>query len=340
MNLPKVAVVIIHWNKQYLLEQFLPSVCKSSYQNIEIIIADNASTDHSVDWLNKHYPNIGIIRLDKNYGYAGGYNKALAQVNADYYVLLNNDVEVTENWIEPIVNLFESNKSIGAVQPKILQYNQRDTFEYAGAAGGIIDTLGYVACRGRLFEVVEKDNKQYNDSKEMFWASGACLFVRSKAFFEAGGLDEHFFAHMEEIDLCWRMQQADYKIYYCAESSVYHLGGSTLQKGNPQKTYLNFRNSLLMLLKNMPASNLWWFIPLRSTLDLLSSFFFLLRFEPKQSWAIHRAHADFFFKLGRWVKLRNNGLKKKDWPALTGVYHKSLIWQHFAKKKTRFSDLD
>ncbi len=339
MNLPKVAVVIIHWNNVYLLEKFLPSVLQSTYKNLEIIVADNASTDNSVQWLKEHYPSIRIIQLDKNYGYAGGYNRALKEVKADYFVLLNNDVSVTPNWIEPIVNLMESDTSIGSVQPKLLQFNQQDHFEYAGAAGGFIDKLGYVCCRGRLFEAIEKDENQYDDSREVFWSSGACMFVRAKAFFEAGGFDEHFFAHMEEIDLCWRMQQANYKIWYCAESKVYHLGGSTLQKGNPQKTYLNFRNSLLMLLKNMPASKLWWFIPFRSFLDLLSSFFFLMRSEPKHSWAVHRAHADFYFKLGFWFKLRNNGLPKKDWKSLNGVYPKSLIHQHFINKVEKFSDL-
>ncbi len=339
MSLPKVAVVIIHWNNVYLLEKFLPSVLQSTYKNLEIIVADNASTDHSVQWLKEHYPSVRIIQLDKNYGYAGGYNRALKEVKADYFVLLNNDVAVTPNWIEPIVNLMESDTSIGSVQPKLLQFNQQDHFEYAGAAGGFIDKLGYVCCRGRLFEAIEKDENQYDDSREIFWSSGACMFVRVKAFFEAGGFDEHFFAHMEEIDLCWRMQQANYKIWYCAESKVYHLGGSTLQKGNPQKTYLNFRNSLLMLLKNMPASKLWWFIPLRSFLDLLSSFFFLMRSEPKHSWAVHRAHADFYFKFRFWIKLRNNGLPKKDWKSLSGVYPKSLIHQHFINKIEKFSDL-
>lgn len=339
MSLPKVAVVIIHWNNLYLLEKFLPSVLQSTYINLEIIVADNASTDNSVQWLKENYPSIRIIQLDKNYGYAGGYNRALKEVKAEYFVLLNNDVSVTPNWIEPIVNLMESDTNIGSVQPKLLQYNQQDHFEYAGAAGGFIDKLGYVCCRGRLFETIEKDENQYDDSREIFWSSGACMFVRSKAFFEAGGFDEHFFAHMEEIDLCWRMQQANYKIWYCAESKVYHLGGSTLQKGNPQKTYLNFRNSLLMLLKNMPASKLWWFIPFRSFLDLLSSFFFLMRAEPKHSWAVHRAHADFYFKLGFWFKLRNNGLPKKGWKSLNGVYPKSLIHQHFINKVEKFSDL-
>ncbi len=339
MSLPKVAVVIIHWNNVYLLEKFLPSVLQSTYKNLEIIVADNASTDNSVLWLKEHYPSVRIIQLDKNYGYAGGYNRALKEVKADYFVLLNNDVAVTPNWIEPIVNLMESDTSIGSVQPKLLQFNQQDHFEYAGAAGGFIDKLGYVCCRGRLFEAIEKDENQYDDSREIFWSSGACMFVRANAFFEAGGLDEQFFAHMEEIDLCWRMQQANYKIWYCAESKVYHLGGSTLQKGNPQKTYLNFRNSLLMLLKNMPASKLWWFIPLRSFLDLLSSFFFLMRSEPKHSWAVHRAHADFYFKFRFWIKLRNNGLPKKDWKSLSGVYPKSLIHQHFINKIEKFSDL-
>lgn len=339
MSSPKVAIVIIHWNHADLLERFLPSVCQSSYDNLEIIVADNASSDHSVAYLKENFPKVRIIQLDKNYGYAGGYNRALKQVEADYFVLLNNDVEVSKHWIEPIVRLFENDKSIGAIQPKLLQYKQKDHFEYAGAAGGFMDTLGYVCCRGRLFESLEKDEGQYNDSREIFWASGACLFVRSEAYFKAGGLDEHFFAHMEEIDLCWRMQLANYKIWYCAESIVYHLGGSTLQQGHPQKTYLNFRNSLLMLLKNMPTKSLWWFIPWRSFLDLLSSIFFLMRAEPKHSWAVHRAHADFFFKLGFWYKLRDNGLPKKSWKELHGIYPKSLIWAHFMDKKEKFSEL-
>jgi GT2 family glycosyltransferase len=272
MQVPKVAVVIIHWNNSNLLEQFLPSVVGSIYTNLEIIVADNASTDDSVSWINENFPSVKIVQLDNNYGYAGGYNRALKEVNADYFVLLNNDVEVTPNWIEPIITKLEVTPDAVAAQPKILQYNNKNMFEYAGAAGGYIDTLGYAFCKGRLFEVLEEDNGQYNQTNNVFWASGACLFVKSKAFFEVGGFDDHFFAHMEEIDLCWRLQLKGYKILAVNKSTVYHLGGSTLQKASAQKTYLNFRNNLIMLVKNLPVSTLVWLIPVRATLDLLSSF--------------------------------------------------------------------
>jgi GT2 family glycosyltransferase len=339
MAKPKVAVVIIHWNKRELLAQFLPSVVASTYPNLEIVVADNASSDDSVDWLKHNYPQITILQLDKNYGYAGGYNKALQQLTADYFVLLNNDVEVPASWLEPVIAMMDANPMIGAAQPKLLQYTSKNHFEYAGAAGGFIDKLGYVACRGRLFETLEADQGQYNDSCEIFWASGACLFVKREAYYKAGGLDESFFAHMEEIDLCWRIQQVGYQNWYCATSEVYHLGGSTLQKGHPQKTYLNFRNSLVMLFKNLPASTLIWFIPYRSFLDLLSSIFFLLKGEYKNSWAIHRAHSSFFFQPKKWLSLRNNGLVKKPWSQLHGLYNGSFIWKHFAEKKQKFSEL-
>lgn len=336
---PKVAVVIIHWNKRELLTQFLPSVVASTYPNLEIVVVDNASSDDSVDWLKQNYPSVSIIKLDQNYGYAGGYNKALQQLTADYFVLLNNDVEVPASWLEPVIAMMEGNSSIGSAQPKLLQYNSKNQFEYAGAAGGVIDKLGYVACRGRLFENLEADNGQYHENCQIFWASGACLFVKREAYYKAGGLDEQLFAHMEEIDLCWRIQQVGYQNWYCANSQVYHLGGSTLQKGHPQKTYLNFRNSLVMLFKNLPASTLIWFIPYRSFLDLLSSLFFLLKGEYAHSWAVHRAHSSFFFHPKKWLGLRNNGLPKLPWSQLHGVYQGSFIWKHFIEKKQKFSEL-
>jgi GT2 family glycosyltransferase len=339
MNYPSVAIVIIHWNKRELLEKFLPSVLQSGYPNLQVVLADNASTDDSVEWAKIHYPSIQIIQLPQNYGYAGGYNHALKQVKADYYILLNNDVEVTQNWIEPIIEAMENNPLMAAAQPKMLQYNQKDFFEYAGAAGGFLDHLGYVFCRGRIFESLEKDHGQYNNSVQTFWASGACLFVRAKAFHEVKGFDEDFFAHMEEVDLCWRLQLAGYQIWYIGASEVYHLGGSTLQQGNPQKTYLNFRNSLQMLLKNSPTKTLIWLIPVRSTLDLLSSIFFLMNAKPEHSWAIHRAHASFFFKFGKWWKTRKTVIRRVEPNAVKGVYSKAIIMEHFWGNKQYFSDL-
>lgn len=336
---PSVAVVIIHWNKRSLLEQFLPSVLESTYPNLEIYLADNASTDDSVAWVKQYHSKVKVIQLPENKGYAGGYNAALKQVKADYYILLNNDVEVPPHWIEPVISCMEQHPRWAAAQPKVLQYRDKTLFEYAGAAGGCMDPLGYVFCRGRLFESLEKDEGQYNDAREVFWASGACLFIRSKAFHESGGFDEDFFAHMEEIDLCWRLQLMGYHIGYCADASVYHLGGSTLQKAHPQKTYLNFRNSLQMILKNAPLSVLWWLIPVRSTLDLLSSFFFIANGQRPHSWAIHRAHADFFFKFGKWWKARKNVVRKVSPDQLKGVYKGSVVYEHFLLQRPHFTSL-
>jgi GT2 family glycosyltransferase len=334
MALPKVAVVIIHWNNRHLLEQFLPSVMASTYGNLEVVVVDNASTDDSVSWLKQQYPQVTIICLNQNHGYAGGYNLALAKVKADYFVLLNNDVEVTPGWIEPIIDALENTPGAAAAQPKLLQYHNRNKFEYAGAAGGYIDYLGYAFCRGRLFEVLETDEEQYNQLYECFWASGACLFIKRQAFFEAQGLDTDFFAHMEEIDLCWRLHLLNYKVLAVNQSQVFHLGGSTLQKASPQKTYLNFKNNLIMLLKNLPLRTLWWLIPVRSFLDLLSSIFFLINGMPQHSLAVHKAHADFFFNFGKWFKKRGNQ-PKKSFNELPGVYFNSIVYEHFLKRKSK-----
>jgi GT2 family glycosyltransferase len=335
----KVALVIIHWNNRSLLEKFLPSVVANSQDDARIYVADNASTDDSVAWLQEHYPQIHIIALPQNYGYAGGYNEALKHLEEEYFILLNNDVEVPPHWIKPLIQNLENNPKAAAAQPKILQYAHRNMFEYAGAGGGFIDKLGYPFCRGRLFESTEEDFGQYNDNREIFWASGACLFVRAKAFKEVGGFDAHFFAHMEEIDLCWRMQLMGYTIHYVGNSEVYHLGGSTLQKSNPKKTYLNFRNSLQMILKNADSGQLWWFIPLRSTLDLMSSIFFLMNAKTSDSAAVHRAHAHFFFKWNKWWKLRKEVKRNITHVQLHGVYPGSVVFEHFIGKKKTFSQL-
>lgn len=340
MNNPLVAVVIVHWNRRQLLEQFLPSVCASTYPNLAIYIADNASDDDSVHFVKNQYPQVNIIQLDANYGYAGGYNHALKEVKADYYVLLNNDIEVPKHWIEPVIQLMESDPSVGACQPKMIDYKNRSLFEYAGACGGFMDTLGYVFCRGRIFESLEEDLGQYDSPHEIFWATGACLFIRAELFHMAGGFDEHFFAHMEEVDLCWRVQLHGYKLMAVPSSQVYHVGGGTLNKMSPQKTYLNFRNNLIMLTKNLPVSTLLWLIPLRSFLDLLSSIFFLINGFPKYSGAVHRAHAHYFFQFGKWWGLRKlNKQPRKQLAQLTGVYKGSIVKQHFIKGLRYFSEI-
>lgn len=340
MSKPHVAVVIVHWNRKNLLEQFLPSVCTSTYPNLSIHLADNASTDNSVQYVRDTFPQVNIIQLDKNYGYAGGYNQALKHVKADYYILLNNDIEVPRNWIEPVIDIMENRADIGACQPKMIDYKNRNLFEYAGACGGFMDVLGYMFCRGRIFENLEEDKGQYNSTQEIFWATGACLFVRAELFHRAGGFDEEFFAHMEEIDLCWRIQLHGYKLMAVPASQVYHVGGGTLNKQSPQKTYLNFRNNLIMLTKNLPLSVLWWLIPLRSFLDLLSSIFFLINGFPKYSAAVHRAHAHYFFKIGKWWKLRKKyQMELKPLSQMSGVYKGSIVRMHFLRGLKYFSEL-
>jgi hypothetical protein len=338
-NFPKVAVVIIHWNKVDYLKKFLPSVLASNYPNLQIVLADNHSSDDSVQFIEENYPQIQIVQNGFNYGYAGGYNHALKNIEADYYVLLNNDVEVGENWILPVIEAMEADSSIAAAQPKMLQYTHRDLFEYAGAAGGHIDKFGYVFCRGRLFEKCEVDSGQYQNIEEVFWATGACLFIKSKLFHEAEGFDANFFAHMEEVDLCWRLQLMGYKIISVPESYVYHLGGGTLNKQSNQKTYLNFRNSLIMMLKNLPANQVWWLIPFRHALDLLSSGFFLINGYPKHSLAIHQAHYHFARHFFKWLKLRRKVQQKITNNSMKGIYNKSVVWKHFVEQKQFYSEL-
>jgi len=290
----RIAVVILNWNGKNFLEKFLPAVVSYSSDIAEIIVADNDSTDDSVAFLQANFPEVRIVGLDKNYGFAGGYNKALKQIKAEYYLLLNSDVEITENWLQPMLNLLDTDNKIVACQPKIKDFKNKDYFEYAGAAGGFMDRLGYPLCRGRIFDELEKDTGQYNDVVEVFWASGACLFIRSKEYHEFGGLDEFFFAHMEEIDLCWRLKNAGYKIMYCPDSTVYHVGGGTLNKIKPQKTFLNFRNSLLALHKNLPKNKRFIVILQRLLLDGLAGFKFLFSGKPNHAWAIIRAHFSFY----------------------------------------------
>ncbi len=335
--LPKIAVVILNWNGRNYLEKFLPSVLASSYPNFEVIVADNGSTDDSLDFLQKQYPSVRIIRLDKNYGFAGGNNRALAQIESDYYMILNSDVEVQIRWLEPMEELLESDTSIAACQPKILSYNNREQFEYAGAAGGWLDKYGYPFAKGRIFDVCEEDHGQYDQSEPIFWASGAALFIRAKVFHEVNGFDEYFFAHQEEIDLCWRIQLAGYKIYSCPSSVVHHVGGGTLPKNNSLKTYLNFRNNRIMLSKNLPLSKKLWVMPVRSFLDAVSAWKGLLSGDGGYFVAIIRAHLAF---LKWWLLYQNKSVfpKTKN-KTVSGFLPKNIAWLHFVKKKKYFREI-
>ena len=292
----EVAIVILNYNGKKFLEQFLPSVIQHSV-GAKIIVADNGSTDGSSELVKKVFPSVELITSSTNLGFCGGYNYALKQVEAKYYVLLNSDVEVTEGWLEPVIKLFREHSDIGAAQPKILSRKKQNEFEYAGAAGGMIDSLGYPFCRGRIFNSVEEDQGQYNDAVPIFWATGACHFVRAELYHQLGGLDEDYFAHMEEIDFCWRLQRAGYKIYYQGESTVYHVGGGTLSAANPRKTYYNFRNGLSLIFKHFPTRELIWKLPLRLVLDWAAAFKFLIQPSPKDAWAVLRAHGYFISHL-------------------------------------------
>lgn len=335
----ETAIVILNYNGKHWLEKFLPSVIQHS-TGARIIVADNCSTDDSVSFLKATFPSIDLLLIPSNLGFCGGYNFALKQVKEKYYVLLNSDVEVTSGWIDPIIQLFESNDSIAAAQPKILSYYDKKVFEYAGAAGGFIDTLGYPFCRGRLFTDAEKDQGQYNDTIPIFWATGACLFIRSKCYHQMGGLDEDFFAHMEEIDLCWRLHRAGYQVYYHAQSTVYHVGGGTLPVSNPRKTYLNFRNGLSLIYKNMPAGQLIWKLPLRLLLDHVAA----LKFLAGGSWsdfkAVWKSHWDFLRKVGREQSKRNAVRKALPSFQADPVYKRIVIVDFFLLGKKTFKDLN
>lgn len=335
----KIAVVILNWNGVHFLEKFLPNVLQHS-SIAEVIVADNQSTDNSVNYLKQHFTNVKIIINSSNEGFAKGYNLALEHVKADYYVLLNSDVEVSANWIEPIIDLMEKNPKIAACQPKILDFNHKTRFEYAGAAGGMIDKLGYPFCRGRLFNVLEEDKGQYNNQMEVFWATGACLFIKADAFWKVGGFDEDYFAHMEEIDLCWRMKNIGYQIHVEPASVVYHVGGGTLNKLSPKKTFLNFRNNLITLTKNASSKGLMFKIIYRMVLDGIAAFKFLLDGNPSHFWAVIKAHISFYNFLPSTLQKRKslhkmNGFKY----STTGVFEKNVVFEHFMHKKNTYKEL-
>ncbi|MEP6677594.1 MAG: glycosyltransferase family 2 protein [Ferruginibacter sp.] len=334
---PLVSVVILNWNGKDFLQKFLPAVMASSYSNKKIIVADNASTDDSVAFVQQFYPEITVINNPANEGFAKGYNSALKQVTADYYILLNSDVEVTPGWIEPVIELMEHDKMIAACQPKILSYQEKNKFEYAGASGGWLDKFGYPFMRGRIFDICEFDEGQYDDVQSCFWASGAAMFVRAELYHEIGGLDEYFFAHQEEIDLCWRLQLAGYKVYIHPSSVVYHVGGGTLPRGNDRKVFLNFRNNLIMLAKNLSLPVALWKIPFRIGLDNIAAWKALFGGDAGYFAAIFKAHLHFI----KWILAdrKQSVFPKKRKGVVTGWYNGSVIWAYFVKKKNRFSEI-
>ena len=332
----QTAVVILNWNGRKYLEQFLPLLIKYSSEEADIIVADNASSDDSIAFLEANFPSVKIIRNPANEGFARGYNLALKQVKADYYILLNSDIEVTQGWIQPVIEMMEKDPSIAACQPKIRSYFERTKFEYAGAAGGFIDKYGYPFCRGRMFQSIEEDLGQYDDAIEIFWATGACMFVRADLFHQAGGLDEDFFAHMEEIDLCWRLKNLGYKIMYCPRSLVYHIGGGTLPKISWRKTYYNFRNNFYLLYKNLPDNLVNEVFAKRLFLDAIAALKFLFTAGFKDFWAIYKAHTSFYSTLSK-TKAKRNLLKHVP---LHKVYRKNIVFEYYLRKKKKFTDLD
>lgn len=348
----KVAIVILNYNGQKYLEQFLPSVVKYSDENRpenrffipEVIVADNASTDDSITFLKATYPTVTLLELDKNYGFAEGYNQALRDVRADVYVLLNSDVEVTENWLAPIITVLKMNRTVVACQPKVRAFYEKSHFEHAGAAGGFMDSLGYPLCRGRIFDNVEEDKGQYDDQSEIFWATGAALFIKAPQFHKIGGFDGDYFAHMEEIDLCWRLRKAGYQIMTVPESMVYHVGGGTLAVENPFKTYLNFRNNLITILKNENGWKVYYVFFLRLILDGLAGIRFLTEGKFKNIWAIVKAHFYIYFHPIKILKKRMKAQQHIDEmyigkPRKVGKINGSIVIKYFLQNKKVFKDL-
>ncbi len=330
------AIVILNWNGKKYLEKFLGRVVETSREAAVVYVADNASTDGSVTFVRENFPTVRIIQNSTNLGFAGGYNAALRQIEARYFVLLNSDVEVTDNWLQPVIDLMESDDNIAACQPKILSYHEKNKFEYAGAAGGFIDQYGYPFCRGRIFQSIEEDHGQYDDTTEIFWASGACMFVRADCYHEVGGLDDDFFAHMEEIDICWRLKHRGYKIMYQGRSVVYHIGGGSLDKSSPRKTYLNIRNNSTMLYKNLPREQLYPVFFSRFFLDMMASMKFLIDGGFRHFVAVARAHNGFYFsyKKNRVKRSRiNHG-------HVSCIYLGNIVFDHFLHGIKKFSRLN
>lgn len=333
---PKVAIVILNWNGRKYLEEFLPAVLQTQYENLEIIVADNGSDDDSVPFLLHNFPGVRVIQLNRNFGFAGGYNQALKEVSADYFAILNSDVKVTPGWIKFIIKLMEGDRQIVACQPKILSLRNTALFEYAGASGGWMDQFGYPFCRGRVFDLCEPDLHQYEDAAEIFWASGAAMITRAKEFNEAGGFDPYFFAHQEEIDLCWRFKNQGYKIFVEPKSVVYHLGGGTLGQESPRKLFLNFRNNLIMMYKNLGGTERFTKLCARMVLDGIAGVRFLLTGQFYLCATIVKAHFAFY----KWIAMVKKGrFQKTPMKNLTGVFGGSIVFNYYLKKKKLFSEI-
>jgi len=334
------AIVILNWNGEKYLQKFLPILIENTtLSGTEIIVADNASTDNSVLVLKEKFPTIRTIILDKNYGFAGGYNKALAQIEADYYVLLNSDVEVTPNWLEPMINYMNEHEDVAACQPKILSYHQRTHFEHAGAAGGYIDRFGFPFCRGRVLEFAEEDKGQYDSIVDVFWATGACLVTRSKIYWKTGGLDDDFFAHMEEIDFCWRLKSRGYRIVCNPESTVFHIGGGTLNVESPHKTYLNFRNNLLMIYKNIPNKLLKKTMFWRVVFDYAAAFQLFITGKPRNAMSVFKARSDFKKMQQKFEEKRKENILFSTNDNQLNILQKSIVLEYYLKGNKTFNSL-
>jgi len=327
----QLAVVILNYNGEKLLKQFLPSVVRYSPE-ATVYVADNGSSDNSIQIVSSEFPQVKLIALEKNFGFCGGYNRSLKQIDVPLYVLLNSDVEVTEGWLQPIIRLMEDD-AVAAVQPKILSYHNNHLFEYAGAGGGLVDSLGYPFCRGRLFDFVEADHGQYNDTRQVFWASGACLFIRSSVYHQMGGLDEDLFAHMEEIDLCWKINRAKHKVMYCGESTVYHLGAGTLGYASPRKTFLNFRNGLTLVYKHWDGSEMLYKLPLRIMLDWLAALTFLMKGSWANFKAVFNAHVAFVCDLKINSKKRKALQRMHPGYPRSQIYRGMIVFDYFLRRK-------
>lgn len=335
----QVAVVILNWNGVSFLKRFLPTVVEhTSPELADIYVADNGSTDDSLAWIGKHYPQVKIIRLDRNWGFAEGYNRSLQEISCRYFLLLNSDVEVTPRWLEPLVELMESEPSVAACMPKIRSASEPSLFEYAGAAGGYIDKWGYPFCRGRIFYHIEPDNGQYDNTVDIFWASGACLLIRSELYFTAGGLDSFFFAHMEEIDLCWRLKNMGHRIMVAHTSRVFHLGGGTLPKKNHRKTYLNFRNNIILLVKNLPRRKIMKVLFIRTILDFVAAVYFMAKFDPGESFAVMKAYVSVLLHCRRIIRLRKD-IRTKRLLHHNEIFGGSIVWDFYIRRKRIFSQI-
>lgn len=334
------AVVILSYNGRKWHEQFLPLIVSEAHTGYDVIVVDNASTDDTYQYLKDNYPSVQTLQIGVNRGFSNGYAEALKQIQAKYYILLSSDFEVTHGWYPPLLHAMQRYQGLAACQPKIRYWREREYFEYAGAGGGFMDNLGYLFCRGRIFNTLEKDEGQYNDDIEVFWASGGCLMVRADLYHKAGGLDHDLYAHMEEVDLCWRLKNMGYKIGYIGQSTVYHVGGSVISYGSPQKLYYNFRNSLILLTKNERTSKLLWLFPLRLVLDGVAGLQMMAGGKFKETFTIIKAHFHFYGSIGKWLQRRKEAKKLITHRNISGIYGKSIVWQYFALRKKTFQKLN